>query len=319
MGNLEGIENVPGGRLFLWCASTASNIGQNPLVGIAQLAVSPVVVPILIVETMGRGLLQRFLGGGSGENRRSRSISPPRAEESKWVAYGEEILEGVFLVSGGGPDVEVDIVFLTERDRSPRPWTIVENGNARFWPRESLPEDLPAARILEVCHADKKRTRPWDTAICIVNSLASRDVGVGSRPFFLVSSDASNIVVAHMLVRDTMRPLLPACKGVAMFGDTNHPADVGRVAHDYGVQEKSLNTVTFCTKSEIGPLCSSKTIRVLQEPWAGPPSSDRNADPTYRELVSFLRPRPGEHETGSAPQQEVRFAGVVTNVEFFGP
>lgn len=284
MGNLEGIEKEPGGWLFIWCLSTFGNLKRDPIIGIPQLAASMVVVPVLFVEGICHGLLRRVLPP------QRRAALPPAAKPEPSVPVsnvgnGVELIQRVFLVHKP-EDAKIDVVFFTEDNQSPRPWTTC--GDGTFWPGKWLPEDFPEARVLEVLY-NSNNLNPWGTGIQIVNALTSNLVGFGSRPFFLVSKDAANAVVAHMIIRDTMRNLLPLCKGVVMYGNTNGNECV---EHDYAECEKRLDTLTFINKSgikkEIGALCSSKDVQLVSSEHDITSPEDKDSI-VYSRLISFIK------------------------------
>lgn len=315
---------TPAGRLFLWCVSTALNLRDNPLIGLPQLALSLVVVPALTLDWMGQSILSRVLHRASEPRQLISSPDTKTEAEMSEDNIGVCLLEGIYQLHRPASP-KYDVVFFTTRDNAPSNWATPDNRT--HWPATWLPEDLPGARILEARHGQSGRwMRPFDIAINLVNALKSPDVRVGSRPYFLVSSGLSNDLVASMVVRDTMRSILPACKGIAMYGGSEvkdvNDDQFWKILLDYKEHERNMNTITFLGADDThGGLCSANTIHITDA--SNDKDLTRLADKkcqAYVHLVSFISravPPPDTPENAATPMlvntQEDAETLVLTN------
>lgn len=241
---------------------------------------------------IGRGFFRRMVRGAFGSN---PSVSCPYAKVEAAMSNAFEdvgvcLIEGIYqLHLPESP--EFDVVFFTEKKSSR--WVTLDDKT--HWPSAWLPDDLARSRVLEVRHSTPNRhVTTFDIAINAINSLKCSNVGLGSRPYFLVSSGVSNVVVAHMAVRGNMRPILSYCMGIAMYGgigDKCGEDGLRRVLLDYEAFERDMNTVTFLGSADelAGGSRSSNMIRYVDVPKGGDltrPADKRS--PIYAHLVSFI-------------------------------
>lgn len=251
-------------------------------------------------------IVRRILGDAHGSGSTYDKIAGPKEDDERGCC----LIEGVYQLYC--PDApKLDIVFFTTRRRSP-PWVTLDQQT--HWPSVWLSDDLEEARILEAWHSGPERgLQNWEIAINVMNSLMGSSVGLGSRPYVLVSSGFSNIVVANTVMQSVMRNVLPKCAGIAMYGDVcdgDINENVRRVGMDYRAFERTAKTVTFLgTGARSAPVfCSSSEVHHVETARDEDLTRPTNKQSlNYGPLVSFIercRPQRG----GDGPAEDAAAA-----------